>query len=188
MRVMTFLLLASFSGASGTAEQLRAGTFDPPRVAPDFTLSGSHGTQLKLSAHRGKVVVLGFGYTSCPDVCPTTLAVLAQARRKLGSSAADVQVLYLTVDPEHDTPERMQTYLAAFDPTFIGGAGTPAQLAAVHKQYGITVQRNQQGGDHAVAHSSYVYLIDRKGRLRALMLYGRDPDQYVHDLKILLAE
>ncbi len=167
---------------------LKAGIFDPPRQAPDFVLQGSNASELRLSDYRGKLVVLGFGFTSCPDVCPTTLAVLASARRKLGAAAADVQVVYVTVDPQRDDAGRMKSYLATFDPTFIGGTGTAEQLAAVRKDYGILADRKDYGNDYTVAHSSYTYLIDRNGALRALMPYGHSPDDYVHDLKVLLSQ
>lgn len=170
------------------AATLKAGVFDPPRAAPGFALQGSTGTTLKLSDYRGRVVLLGFGFTSCPEVCPTTLSVLAAARKKLGAAAADVQVIYLTVDPERDTAARMKQYLGAFDPTFVGGTGTAEQMAAVRGDYGIQAEKKVFGNSYTVAHSSYVYLIDRKGMLRALMPYGHAPADYVHDLGILLNE
>jgi protein SCO1/2 len=185
--LLTLAVLAATAVAS-SAPALKAGVFDPPRAAPDFSLQSSEGGTLTLRSYRGKVVILGFGFTSCPDVCPTTLATLAQARRKLGSAAADVQIVYVTVDPERDSPQRMKEYLHAFDPTFIGGSGPADQLAAVRKDYGILAEKKVKGSSYLVAHSSYTYLIDRRGRLRALMQYGRGPDDYVHDLKILLAE
>jgi protein SCO1/2 len=185
--LLTFAVLAATAVAS-SAPALKAGVFDPPRAAPDFSLQSSEGGALTLRSYRGKVVILGFGFSSCPDVCPTTLATLAQARRKLGSAAADVQIVYVTVDPERDSPQRMKEYLHAFDPTFIGGSGPADQLAAVRKDYGILAEKKVKGSSYLVAHSSYTYLIDRRGRLRALMQYGRGPDDYVHDLKILLAE
>lgn len=171
------------------APVLKAGVFDPPRLAPDFNLRGSDGSELKLSRYRGKLVVLGFGYTSCADVCPVTLAMLAEARKKLGANAADLQVVYVTVDPERDNAARLKTYLAAFDPTFIGGTGTPDQLAAVRKDYGISaVKKAFDGGlkGYSVHHSSYIYLIDREGRLRGLMPFGHTADDVVHDADILL--
>ncbi|MBB6096067.1 protein SCO1/2 [Povalibacter uvarum] len=174
--------------ASAAASALKAGVFDPPRLAPDFSLQGSNGAALKLSDYRGKLVVLGFGFTSCPDVCPTTLSVLSSARKKLGAAGAEVQVVYVTVDPERDTAARMKQYLGTFDPTFIGGTGSGEQLAAVRKDYGIQAEKKVFGDNYMVAHSSYVYLIDRKGVLRALMPYGHTPDDYAHDLKMLLSE
>lgn len=183
--VLLSLISATALPATGA---LKAGVFDPPREAPDFQLESSNADELKLSSYRGKVVVLGFGFTSCPAVCPTTLSVLSAARKKLGAKAADVQVVYVTVDAERDTPAQMKKYLAAFDPTFIGGTGAESELAAVRKQYGIQSEKRIYGNDYTFAHSSYTYLIDRKGLLRALMPYGHSPDDYVHDLEILLAE
>jgi protein SCO1/2 len=167
---------------------LKAGVFEPARAAPDFSLRGSDGKELKLSHYLGKVVILGFGFTSCPDICPTTLATLAQAHKKLGAQAKDVQVIYITVDPERDTPERMHKYLDSFDPTFIGGTGSAEQLAAVRREYGIQAVRKNYGENYSFGHSSFIYLIDRKGELRALMPYGHPPDDYVHDAKLLLAQ
>jgi protein SCO1/2 len=182
------LLLLAVAATAADAPTLKAGVFDPPRQAPDFSLQASDGGELVLSRYRGKVVILGFGFTSCPDVCPITLATLAQARRKLGPDAADVQVVYVTVDPERDRPERMKEYLHAFDPTFVGGTGAAGTLGAVRKDYGVFAEKKSKGSGYEFAHSSYTYLIDRRGRLRALMPYGRGPDDYVHDLKILLGE
>jgi protein SCO1 len=168
------------------ADGLKAGVFEPARPAPDFSVRGSDGTQLTLSRFRGKVVLLGFGYTSCPNVCPTTLAVLAQARRKLGALGSQLQIVYLTVDPERDSAERLKQYLAAFDPTFVGGTGSAAEMAAVRASYGVTAEKHGTGSDYAVAHSSFVYLITRDGKLRALMPFGHKADDYVHDVSMLL--
>src|SRR5262245_45962176 len=111
-----FLVLLLLTAAASAADNpsLIAGVFSPPRQAPDFSLDGSNGSELKLRSYRGKVVVLAFGFTSCPDVCPVTLATLAQARRRLGADAQDVQVVYVTVDPERDDAARMRAYLASF--------------------------------------------------------------------------
>ena len=175
-------------GAAPAAEvdALKAGVFNPAREAPDFSVLGSDGTALTLSRYRGKVVVLGFGYTSCPNVCPATLAVLAMAHRKLGALGSQVQVIYLTVDPERDSAERLKQYLASFDPTFTGGTGTAQQMAEVRKSYGVTAEKVGAGKDYAVAHSSFVYLITREGKLRALMPFGHKADDYVHDISMLL--
>jgi protein SCO1/2 len=100
------LLLTLFVGAASARADdgaaLKAGVFDPPRLAPDFALRGSDGSELKLSTYRGKVVLLGFGFTSCAAVCPITLGTLAQAHKKLGAQASELQVIYITVDPERD--------------------------------------------------------------------------------------
>jgi protein SCO1/2 len=185
----TLVLLAVASVATAAdAPALKAGVFSPPRNAPDFSLQGSNGRELRLSEYRGKVVVLGFGFTSCPDVCPTTLGTLALARRELGAAAANVQIVYITVDPERDVPAQMKRYLAAFDPTFVGGTGSAAQLAAVRKAYGISAEKKMFGDGYSYVHSSFTYLIDRNGKIRALMPYGHNAADYEHDLAILLKE
>jgi protein SCO1/2 len=182
------LLMLSLASAAQAAPQLIAGTFEPARAAPDFELQHSNGGALKLSDHQGKVVLLGFGFTSCPDVCPTTLALLAQARKQLGDQADDLQVIYITVDPKTDTAAQMKKYLASFDPTFIGGTGNEAQLDAVRKEYGILAQKKTVGANYTYSHSSYVYLIDRAGKLRALMPYGHKANDFAHDVRALLSE
>ena len=181
-------LVALGAAASAGDVALRAGTFEPPHAAPAFSLPGSDGAAVSLERFRGKVVVLAFGFTSCPDVCPTTLATLASARRALGDAAADVQVVYVTVDPERDDAARMREYLAKFDPTFLGATGAEEALVAVRKEYGIAAEKTSAGGVPGVAHSSFTYLIDRAGTLRALMPYGHPADDYVHDVRILLKQ
>jgi protein SCO1/2 len=169
------------------AEELRAGVFSPARMAPDFKLKGSDGSEVSLTRYRGKIAIVVFGFTACPTVCPTTLRTLAEARKQLGADAEQVQIVYLTVDPERDDVERMRSYLASFDPTFVGATGTAAELEAVRKEYGIFANRENVGDTYSFSHSSYTYLVDREGKMRALMPYGQKPEDYVHDLKILLA-
>lgn len=185
--ILSLLLLAAGPTAAEDAGLL-AGAFSPPRPAPAFTLRGSDGALLELGRYRGKVVVMAFGFTSCASVCPVTLATLAQARRKLGADGDELQVVYVTVDPERDDAPRMRDYLAKFDPTFVGGTGSEEELVAVRNEYGILASKLEAGPGYTVSHSSYTYLIDREGRLRALMPYGRTADDYAHDLAILLKE
>jgi protein SCO1/2 len=189
MRIVLLALVLLAAAAHAADGRLKAGTFDPPRLAPDFTLDGSDGRALKLSGYRGKVVMLGFGFTNCPEVCPTTLSRLARAKKKLGDGGRDLQVVYVTVDPARDNPERMRTYLTRFEPSFIGGTGTQQQLDKVQKEYGIhtALKLGQDPANYAFDHSSFVYLIDRAGSLRALMPYGRSADDFAHDAAILLA-
>ncbi len=179
-------VLLSIAAQAAEVEALKAGTFNPAREAPDFSVRGSDGAPLVLSRYRGKVVLLAFGYTSCPNVCPVTLAVLALAHRKLGALGSQVQVIYLTVDPERDSVERLKQTLASYDPSFLGGTGTALQMAAVRESYGVTAEKLGAGTDYAIAHSSFVYLITRDGKLRALMPFGHEADDYVHDISILL--
>jgi protein SCO1/2 len=187
--VMLSLLTLGLAAAAADTANLIAGVFHPPRLAPDFSLRGSDGAELELRRYRGKVVLLAFGYTSCTEVCPITLSILAQARKKLAVAADELQVIYITVDPDRDDAPRMRNYLNAFDPAFIGGTGTPPQLAAVRTDYGITVSKKIPfPGGYALAHSSYIYLIDRGGSLRALMPYGHSADDFAHDVRILLKQ
>lgn len=180
------LTLFGVDFAAASAPELKAGVFDPPRPAPAFSLRGSDGAELTLARFRGKVVILEFGFTSCPDVCPTTLAALAQARKQLGPQADGLQVVYITVDPERDDVARLRDYLKGFDPSFVGGTGTPEQLEAVRREYGIAASRTSLGASYGFSHSSFTYLIDREGKLRALMPYGHASGDYAHDVKILL--
>ncbi len=182
------LVLAPSLVAAEDSTPLISGTFTPPRAAPEFVVSGSNGHELKLSDYRGKVVVLGFGFTSCANVCPITLAVLAQAHKKLGTLGEQLQIVYLTVDPERDDAERLHRYLKTFDPSFIGGTGTTAQLAEVRQAYGILASKQVEAHGYTFAHSSYTYLIDRDGKLRALMPFGHSADDYAHDIGVLLAQ
>lgn len=186
-----FLLLVPFlllvSTAQAETEALKSGVFNPPRLAPEFTMQSSQGGEFKLKQTRGKLVVLGFGFTHCAEVCPVTLANLAQVRKKLGDLASEMQVIYVTVDPANDPPARMNEYLRLFDASFIGATGTEAQLAAVQKEYGIVATKaTGKNGEAQVHHSSYLYLIDRTGYLRALVPFGKSADDIVHDIKILL--
>ena len=177
------------AGVQAASDKLRSGAFDPPRMAPEFTLAGSDGSALDLDRYRGKVVVLGFGFTHCPEVCPTTLAKLARVRKLLGAKGDDLQVVYVTVDPERDDAARMKAYLANFDATFIGGTGAPERLAKVYRDYGVTAvkQAPSAPGVYGVDHSSFIYLIDRAGRLRAMVPYGKRAEDIAHDAAILLA-
>jgi len=181
------LLAATVQAAPG----LKSGSFSPPRPAPEIAQQAADGSDFRLSSLRGKVVVLEFGFTHCPAVCPASLAMLAQARQKLGANADRLQVVFVSVDPERDTPARLKSYLAQFDRSFIGLTGTPEQMAAIRKDFGISATRmpapNGQAG-YQMGHSSYLYFIDKKGMLRALAPFGRPADEIVHDVNLLAAE
>ncbi len=186
-QLLVGLLLAAPALAAPTPA-LKAGVFDPAQAAPEFKLRGSDGSDLTLARYRGKLVLMAFGFTSCAAVCPTTLATLAQVRKALGADAADMQVVFVTVDPERDDAAQLKAYLAAFDTGFVGATGKPEVLAAVRKAYGVTATKMAVGSSYAVDHSSSTFLIDRDGRLRALMPFGREARDYVHDIKLLLVK
>lgn len=181
------LLLAGVVGAA-PAERLKSGVFEPPRPAPEIAQKAADGSEFKLSSLRGKVVVLEFGYTTCQNVCPVSLAQLAAARKQLGAAADALQVVFVSVDPERDTPEKLKRYLAQFDPSFIGLTGTPRQMEAIRNAYGIAVSKRPMGGDYMMAHSSYLYFIDPKGMLRALMPFGRPAAEIAHDVNLLVKD
>jgi protein SCO1 len=185
---LIFLPLLVAAAPAGAEIRLKAGAFSPPRDAPDFSLRGSDGSEITLSQFKGRVVLLSFGFTFCPEVCPTTLGTLAQVRQDLGPVAKQVQVIFVTVDPERDDVETMRNYVTAFDDSFIGGTGTREQLASIRTNYGVTAIKVKEGDVFGFDHSSSVYLIDALGKLRGMMPYGRQPEDFVHDIKRLLAE
>jgi protein SCO1/2 len=189
MRWLGIIFLWLFICTSINAAELKSGVFEPPRAAPDFALQGSHGQLFKLSEMRSKLVILGFGFSHCPEICPTTLANLSRVMKNLGDDAKDVQVVYITVDPERDTVARLQEYMAIFNPGFIGLTGSAEELSAIRREYGILIERElHKDGNYEVHHSSYLYLIDRQGLLRALVPYGKTVADITHDLQILLRE
>lgn len=161
---------------------------EPYPLAPDFALTQSGGNRFQLSEARGKVVALFFGYTSCPDVCPTTMAELKQALDKIGNQANQVQVLFVTVDPERDTPERVQEYVDHFNPDFIGLSGSESELAKVWSDYGVyreVVEGTSAAGD-LVNHTARITLIDQQGNLRVSFPFDTPVEDIAHDLKLLL--
>lgn len=189
-RIALLLLLGTAVATAGTEPAaLKAGVLSPVMAAPELKLQGSDGEALSLERFRGKVVLLAFGFSSCGEVCPITLATLAGVRKKLGADAAKVQVVYVTVDPERDDAARMKKFLSSFDPSFVGGVGTRAQIDAAQKSYGISsTKKVYADGNYTIGHSSSIYMIDRAGGLKAVMPYGHTADDFVHDLKILLRQ
>lgn len=161
---------------------------EPYPVAADIELKQADGSTFRLSDLRGKVVALFFGYTSCPDVCPTTMAELNQALEKMGDQADQVQVLYVTVDPERDSPERVQQYVSQFNPTFIGLSGSEAELAKVWNDYGVfrEIVDGTSAAGYLVDHTARVTVIDQDGNLRLSFPFDTPVEDVVHDLKLLL--
>jgi protein SCO1/2 len=161
---------------------------EPYPVAPEIELTRAGGSRFQLSSQRGKVVALFFGYTSCPDVCPTTMAELKQALEKLGNEADQVQVLFVTVDPQRDTPERVQEYVNHFNPDFIGLSGSEPELANVWHDYGVfrEILDGTSAAGYLVDHTARVTLIDQQGNLRVSYGFDTPVEDVVHDLKLLL--
>lgn len=155
----------------------------------DFRLTDHSGKVRTLADFRGKLVALFFGYTHCPDVCPTTLSDFAAAMRELGADGERVQVLFVTVDPERDTPALLARYVPSFNPTFLGMHADPATLAGLAKEFKVIYQKSTIKGpaDYLMDHSAGTYVFDAKGMLRLHMTYGTGPKAIAQDLRTLLA-
>ena len=167
-----------------------AGTFlyATVRDAPPMELIDPDARPFSLASLRGHEVLVFFGYTHCPDVCPTTMSELASAMKKLGPAADKVQVLFVTADPERDTPDILKQYVTAFDPRFLGLRGTPEQTAQAAKDFKVLIQKNggSDPNNYTVDHSSGTYLYDPQGKLRVYVSYGQGADVFAHDIAELL--
>jgi protein SCO1/2 len=186
--IIAWLVLAGALGA-GEAAEFRGGALVPAGPAPDLVLRTADGKEFRLSAQRGRVVALSFGYTFCPDVCPTTLAELVQVKGRLGADAEQLRIVFITVDPDRDTPARLQEYARAFSHRFTALTGPPERLAQARKAYGVVAERRVVPGTAAtylIDHSALVYVIDPEGRLRLTFPFGLSIDDMVHDVKLLL--
>ena len=189
--VLVLIALASACQAPPPAASGNA----PGQLAPDISLNDQNGAAFRLSDQRGRVVLLNFGYTHCPDVCPIALAELARVKQTLGPQASRVEVVFVTVDPVRDKPARLKEFLGAFDPTFVGLTGPYQALARVWDDYKVRVD---PGGPDAptpapderdtkvydfVGHSGITYLIDPRGAVRAMYPSQWPADQIVKDVK-----
>ncbi|HEY0972598.1 MAG TPA: SCO family protein [Gemmatimonadales bacterium] len=181
----------------------RGVALDPPEPAPALRLANAAGDTFDLAAERGRAVLLFFGYTRCPDVCPTTLADWARVRNELGDAADDVRFVFVSVDPERDTPAVAQEYASRFDSSFVGLSAERASLPALLAAWRIaayeepaplpdsvaaadTLPPGMIGEDYFVAHSSQTFLVDPEGRLRALYPVGTTAQDLVEDLRRVL--
>ena len=178
--VLVFAKPASFRGT----------TFgEPYPLAPEIELTRSDGSDFKLSEMRGNVVLVFFGYTSCPDVCPTTLAELKLALAELSEAdAAQVKVVFVTVDPERDTPERVQDYVERFNSAFVGLSGEQADLEKIWQSYGVyrEIVEGTSAAGYIVDHTARVTLIDQQGNMRISFGFDTPVEDVVHDLKLML--
>jgi len=153
-----------------------------------FTLTDMNGRPRSLDEFRGKVVLVSFGYTHCPDVCPTTLAKFAQVRRLLGGDGARLQALFVTIDPERDTAELLRAYVPAFDPSFIGLRGTEAQTDAFTRALHANYQIVDNHGEILVDHTASTYILDAQGRPRVITPYDQPADALAEDVRVLLRQ
>ena len=157
-------------------------------MGQDFAISDHNGQLRKLADFTGKVVVVFFGYTQCPDVCPTTMTELVEVKRLLGKDGERLQPLFITVDPQRDTPELLKAYLANFDPTFLALCPTPAQLAEVAASFKVYYKKvgDDKSLSYTMDHSAGSYVFDPKGRVRLFVRYGLGAQPLAADITQLL--
>ena len=183
--IITFSLL--LAGCDG-GPQFKSTDITGVDYGKSLALTDHTGRPRTLADFRGKAVVLFFGFTHCPDVCPTTLADVSQALKQLGSDAQRVQVLLVTVDPERDTPEALAKYVTAFDPRFLGLYGDEAATRRAAQEFKIYYEKRKTGDSYSVDHSGQSYVIDPQGRLRLLVRPERIASDLPEDLRTLLKE
>ncbi len=186
------ILISAVTGVAwlrASAEPALRGRVLEPQPAPEVVLTGAGGREVRLSAFSGKVVLLYFGYTFCPDVCPTTLTELRKAFQELGPRADAARVIMVSVDPERDTPDRIDEYVKRFDRRFLGLSGTPEQVAAAAAAFDIyyTRERGSAASGYLVTHTASVLLIDPDGQIRLSYAYGTPPADIAADIRALAA-
>ncbi|HEX7890171.1 MAG TPA: SCO family protein [Ramlibacter sp.] len=191
LRRQALLSLGSFALLAGCAEskpQFKAVDITGADYARDFPLPDVDGKMRSVKDFAGKVVVVFFGYTQCPDACPTTLAEIAQAKKLLGADGDKVQPVLVTVDPERDTPEVLKAYVGNFGPDFIALRGTPEQTAAVAKDFKVYYKKveTKKPGIYLMDHSASSFVYDPQGRLRLYSRYGSGPQALADDIRLLL--
>lgn len=160
-----------------------------PEPAYNFTLTGANG-DVSLSDFRGKIVLVYFGYTFCPDICPGTLANAAQALRDIGTQAEDIQLIMISLDPERDTPEKLAQYMGHFHPSFIGITGTKEQLDEVASLYGIFYQKTEGSSatNYLLDHTATLMVLDREGYMKLVFPFGVTAKDIADDLKYMLRQ
>ena len=176
------------AGCTQSKPQFKAVDITGADYARDFRLPDQDGRERSLKDFQGKVVVVFFGYTQCPDACPTTMAEIAQAKGLLGAQGDKVQAVFVTVDPERDTPQLLKAYMANFDPTFIALRGTPEQTAAIAKDFKVFYKKveGKTPGSYSMDHTAASYVYDPQGRLRLYTRYGSGAQALADDIKLLL--
>mgnify|MGYP000848189468 FL=1 len=170
--------------------QLHGTVIQSPDRVPDFTLDASTGERVSLSDLRGKVLLVYFGYTFCPDACPTTMAELKKVPPALGRSADDVQVVMISADPQRDTPEVLREYLAHFDPSFLGLTGTEEEILAAATPLGIYYYAHEgsAASGYLVDHTTSVLAIDREGYLRVIYSFETPGEDIAADMRWLVRQ
>ena len=187
-KLLAFVAAAVLAACGADAPKFKSIDITGADFGKELSLTGHDGKARTLADFRGKAVVLFFGYTHCPDICPTTLADMAGVVKKLGADAARVQVLFVTLDPERDTPEVLAKYVPAFDPAFLGLIGDAAATQRAAKEFRIFYEKRPGNapGAYTVDHSGQSYVIDPQGRLRLFVRNDRIAQDLAEDLRALL--
>lgn len=185
-RVAIVLVLACAAGCSGTGVTYFGSDVTGASFGREFRLSDPEGRERTLADFRGRYVMLFFGFTQCPDVCPTALARAAEVRKQLGDDGGKVQVIFVTIDPERDTPALLRQYTQAFDSSFLGLRGDAVATRKVAEEFHAFYQKVSTGGSYTMDHSAVTYVFDPMGRLRLLMRHDQPVAQYVTDLRTLM--
>lgn len=175
-------------GAPSPKEAFRGVDISGAEFGRDFSLVDFNGQPRTLADYRGRVVMLYFGFVQCPDVCPTALARASEVMGKLGAQASDVQLLFVTVDPERDTPALLRQYLSAFDPSFVALTGDAAQIKAAADEFRVYYKQVPTGSSYTMDHTALTYLIDAQGHIRVALRHEMPADDYLADIRTLLAE
>jgi protein SCO1/2 len=158
-------------------------------IGGPFRLVDHNGREVTEQDFKGKPFLVFFGFTHCPDVCPTALFEISEIMRALGPDAEKTRALFITVDPERDTPELLRQYVPSFNPAFLGLYGTAEETAAAAKEFKVYVQKQpQRGGGYSVDHSAGTFVLDKAGRLRLFGQYGAGAKALLHDIRLLLKE
>jgi protein SCO1/2 len=181
---LVVLVAAMFMMPRAPSPTSAATVLTEPRALPDVDLVDAHGSRLDLAAFRGHYTLLYFGFTQCPDVCPLTLKAIADARAKVGERAPQAvpQVVFVSIDPERDTPAAIAQYLGRFDASFVGATGSAAHLAPLVAALGVTVEKHHHGDDHySVTHNDTVYMIGPNAELVAISSGPHDPSTLASD-------
>jgi protein SCO1/2 len=188
--LILMLLLAACGSQEVDPSQFRGTLMPTPIPAADFTLTSASGEAVSLSDYRDEIVLLYFGYTFCPDICPTTLSELSEVQRELDDAGEKIQVVMVTVDPERDTPEKLGEYVAHFHPDFAGLSGTKEEIDAAGEGFGIYYEKNEgsEATGYLVDHTARVFVVDPQGNYQLSFSYGTPVEDIVHDLRLLMRD
>ncbi len=177
MVILSVLVFLGCQKSNPSVEKKEASLYNY-KLGGDFTLTNQNGKEFRLNEHRGKIILLFFGYTLCPDICPATVTKLTNTIKTLGTEGKNIQIVFVSVDPERDTPKRLKAYLNNFDANIIGLTGTQKDIARVARSYRAMYRKNFSGSaaGYLMDHYTRTFLIDQKGKVRYLFSHREKPE------------